>query len=428
MRPLAAFVLLLTLVVGRAADFDTAWTSIASSAQRRDGIQQLLEQAAEPGLSSSEKLTRLWKIYLIAQTADEHRAILREAATINDVAARMLVGVYRFNDFHDTLAKDQSAANKAQLKLLHDGQETLNYKDLAENGYDTSFVFDRWEDKSGITGRWVAGDAVLDASPRPFGTYHARLTRPGEEPVTLAGITKDQAVELRAPGVSASLTKDGGELIVNDDRRSLIRTPSGKTPGAEKPADALTLFDGKNTDAFQPTKWKIGDDGAIAITRGSGGLTTKEKFEDMRLHLEFRQAFNPDTVGGRRGNSGVMLMDFYEIALSDNFADPPQIKANGAIYGVAAPKVNASAAPLEWQSLLVDFTAPRFDAAGKKIAGARITAWQNGQLIHDDVEIVTPWEKNKPEPTEPAPLQLQQHGSCLQFRNIWAVKKVATRL
>ena len=66
------------------------------------------------------------------------------------------------------------------------------------------------------------------------------------------------------------------------------------------------------------------------------------------------------------------------------------------------------------------FHAPKFDAAGKKIANARITVLQNGVLIHDDFEIpnCTP-DHNAPEPKEPGPIMLQYHGNDVRFRNVW---------
>jgi hypothetical protein len=56
-----------------------------------------------------------------------------------------------------------------------------------------------------------------------------------------------------------------------------------------------------------------------------------------------------------------------------------------------APKVNACKPAGEWQSLDVIIRAPRFDAASKKIKSARIArAALNGQVIHQDQELLTP--------------------------------------
>src|SRR5690606_9208183 len=81
--------------------------------------------------------------------------------------------------------------------------------------------------------------------------------------------------------------------------------PAVVTPGAtvgEPPSDAIVLFDGQDMSAWHGgEKWKI-EDGAATVT---GGVTTKQKFGDCQLHLEFA---SPEKVSGRgqgRGNSGV---------------------------------------------------------------------------------------------------------------------------
>ena len=58
----------------------------------------------------------------------------------------------------------------------------------------------------------------------------------------------------------------------------------------------------------------------------------------------------------------------------------------GAIYEVSAPLANACKAPTVWQSYDIDFRAPKCEG-GKKTEPARITVYQNGTLIQDDVKI-----------------------------------------
>jgi hypothetical protein len=50
------------------------------------------------------------------------------------------------------------------------------------------------------------------------------------------------------------------------------------------PSDAIVLFDGTNMDAFHGgDKCPIAD-GAFTV---GGGITTKQEFGDVQLHLEF---------------------------------------------------------------------------------------------------------------------------------------------
>ena len=71
----------------------------------------------------------------------------------------------------------------------------------------------------------------------------------------------------------------------------------------------------------------------------------------------------------------------------------------------------------------MDFTAARFDDAGKKVKNARITLWHNGVVIHDDLELPNGTPGKHPEAAGPGILYLQGHGNPVVFRNIWAIKK-----
>lgn len=105
-------------------------------------------------------------------------------------------------------------------------------------------------------------------------------------------------------------------------------------------------------------------------------------------------------------NSGLYLQGQYEIQLLDSWSKA-EVKAgdNGGIYerwdeskpdgqkGYQgyAPRQNASKAPGVWQTLNVQFKAPRFSPSGNKIENARIvSATLNGVTIHEDVELFGP--------------------------------------
>jgi hypothetical protein len=88
------------------------------------------------------------------------------------------------------------------------------------------------------------------------------------------------------------------------------------------------------------------------------------------------------------------------------------------------PDFNYALPPMVWQTLDVEFTAPRFDGNGNKTSNACLSAWVNGEQIYDNIEI----EKLKGaagrlgEAGE-GPVYLQEHGTAYQFRNIWIVNK-----
>lgn len=200
------------------------------------------------------------------------------------------------------------------------------------------------------------------------------------------------------------------------------------------PDEAIVLFDGTDFSHWahangQPVKWQIVDgamrDPALReakIVPGSGSIVTKQEFRDFKLHVEFKTPQLAANVKGQaRGNSGVYLQRRYEIQILDSFGLPPKDNECGSLYTVKAPDKNVCKQPGEWQSYDITFHAARFEGQGKnakKVKNARITVWQNGVLIHSDVEIPNKTGAGQPEGPEPGPILLQEHGSEVMFRNI----------
>lgn len=120
-------------------------------------------------------------------------------------------------------------------------------------------------------------------------------------------------------------------------------------------------------------------------------LVTDARFGDTEVYLEFMLA--------KGSNSGVYLHSLYEVQVFDSFGNPnpPTSSDGGGIYhrwinnqgvGGSAPLRNMSREPGQWQSYHIWFQAPRFDAAGKKIANAKfLRVAYNGVLVQRDVEV-----------------------------------------
>lgn len=207
-------------------------------------------------------------------------------------------------------------------------------------------------------------------------------------------------------------------------------TPVPPTLGAKPPRGAMVLFDGRNLDAWArksgkdwlkedgPAEWKLAGDGAVEVVPGADSIISHRKFGDCHVHAEFR------TLGAPT-NTGIYLQTRYEVNINETFG-----RSEGTFSGGldncanVKPRVNASRGPLAWQTLDIDFTAPRFDASGKKIANARATVVLNGVTLYENQELNPPKGAAGRLGEAPAgPLMLQEHGMPAQFRNIWVVEK-----
>lgn len=233
------------------------------------------------------------------------------------------------------------------------------------------------------------------------------------------------------------MTIDG--VGVHETDPAKCSPPPVITPGTESapdkpgaaPSDAIVLFDGKDTanwtstDAGAPTKWIV-KDGALISTPKSGYIRTKREFGSCQLHVEWATPKEVSGHGQGRGNSGVFLMGQYEVQVLDSYdnATYPDGQA-GALYGRKIPLVNACRKPGEWQSFDIVFHRPIFQD-GKVVKRATFTVFQNGVLIHDHYELsggtgwlgshaITDYEPHG----DKGPLQLQDHGNPVLFRNIW---------
>ncbi|WP_437202931.1 3-keto-disaccharide hydrolase [Planctomicrobium sp. SH664] len=196
------------------------------------------------------------------------------------------------------------------------------------------------------------------------------------------------------------------------------------TPGEtsqSRPADAISLFDGTDTSAWEGAKAPIVADGAFEI---ASTLRTKAAFGDCQLHLEFATPAEVEGEGQARGNSGVYFMGKYEVQILDSYDNKTYFDGQcGSIYKQHPPLVNACRKPGEWQTYDIIFTAPRFNADGSLKSPAVITALQNGVLIQNHYELLGgTYFEQPPSYTAHAdrlPLQLQYHRDAVKFRNIW---------
>ena len=210
--------------------------------------------------------------------------------------------------------------------------------------------------------------------------------------------------------------------------RPAVVEPVGGSIAAPAPADAVVLFDGTSLDAWRnpeggPARWKVARE-FFEVAPGTGPIETRAKFGDVQLHVEWASPNPPGGKGQDRGNSGIFLMGEFELQVLDSYrADTYADGQAGAIYGQFPPLANATRPPGEWQSYDIAFRRPRFDKDGTLTEPARITLFHNGILVQNNEEPFgktswlewTPYEGH----ADRGPIQLQDHGHPVRFRNIW---------
>jgi hypothetical protein len=217
---------------------------------------------------------------------------------------------------------------------------------------------------------------------------------------------------------------------IHDPNRPMapVITPGPAGPPVPPPSDAVVLFDGKNlskwTDAKgQPARWKV-ENGCMEVVPNTGSIRTVQGFGDCQLHVEWMAPSPAKGEGQDRGNSGVFLMDLYEVQVLDCYNNKTYADGQtAAIYGQYPPLVNACRPPGEWQTYDIVFHRPRFDKDGTLLAPARMTVLHNGVLVHECAQLTGPTAHKAQPPykvhPDRLPISLQDHGHPVRFRNIW---------
>jgi len=228
----------------------------------------------------------------------------------------------------------------------------------------------------------------------------------------------------------SSLVAAQEQWPVHDPNRPMppVVAPGPAGPPVPPPADAIVLFDGQSLASWtdfkgQPAKWKV-ENGYMEIVPKTGDIRTVQGFGDCQLHVEWMAPSPAKGTGQDRGNSGVYLMNLYEVQVLDCYENKTYADGmTAAIYGQFPPAFNACRPPGEWQTYDIVFRRPRFETDGKLLAPARMTVFHNGILVHE-CSVLTGPTANKARPpykmhADKLPLSLQDHDHPVRYRNIW---------
>jgi hypothetical protein len=212
---------------------------------------------------------------------------------------------------------------------------------------------------------------------------------------------RDITFEGRLDGdrITGSMTTGDGEKLT----WSGARAPSLRRTAKPVWGQPITLFNGKSLDAWQPVgrrdnKWSaVG--GILQNANSGANLVTVQKFDDFKLHLEFRVP--------KESNSGVYLRGRYELQIDDAAGLEPSSHHLGGLYGFIAPSENVARAASEWQSMEVT------------LVGRMLTYELNGTTVICNREIpgITGGAIDSVE-ADPGPLLLQGDHGPVDYRNI----------
>jgi len=197
-----------------------------------------------------------------------------------------------------------------------------------------------------------------------------------------------------------------GSMTAGDGQKSTwtgTRAPALRRPTPSAWGDPIKLFDGHALDAWKPvggrdSKWSVADGILRNASRGAN-LATVQKFEDFKLHLEFRVP--------KGENSGVYLRGRYELQVDDSAGLEPSSHHLGGLYGFIAPSENVAKVAGEWQTM---------DAM---LVGRMLTFTLNGTMVICNREIpgITGGALDSNE-ADPGPILLQGDHGPVDYRNI----------
>lgn len=260
-----------------------------------------------------------------------------------------------------------------------------------------------------LQGEYVGNGTGVQIVAQGKGKFLAVIYRGGLPGAGWNGTDKQESDEDSA--AVAELIKD--LALKKTERKS-------PTLGIKAPPSAVVLFDGQASTLQQ--HWQAG----AKLEQGllQQGCTTIDQFTDFTIHLEFRTPYMPEARDQGRGNSGVYYQGRYETQILDSFGLNGTDHECGGFYNIKSPDLNMCLPPLTWQTYDTEFTAARWDDAGKKIANARVTIRHNGVVIHQNLELPeSTLAAPQGESPSAGPIYLQDHGNQVRYRNIWVLPR-----
>jgi len=226
-------------------------------------------------------------------------------------------------------------------------------------------------------------------------------------------------------GIQFALGDIKADATPSDKKKSAkVEPTSTNTAVATKiarpqPAKVVTLFDGKNLDAwtFKENGWTI-EDHAMTLMKGGDYIWTKEQFGDFELYLEFKVSQGCNSGVFFRTNPKDPVQKGFEIQVYDSNGKKPDKHNTGALYD-ARPADKMTIKPAgEWNTMTLTCKGPQITVVinGEKVNEANLDDWKEANKNPDG-------SKNKfTTPLKDLPrsghIGFQDHGQPVWYRNI----------
>lgn len=183
-----------------------------------------------------------------------------------------------------------------------------------------------------------------------------------------------------------------------------VRAPSLDRAHKATWGESIELFNGKDLAGWRPllpgikNGWIV-KDGVLYNAEPGQNIATEQKFDDFKLHAEFRYP--------KGSNSGIYLRGRYEAQIEDNFGAEAESHKIGGIYGHLTPSSNAAKQAGEWQTYDIE------------LVGRKITVHLNGERVIDRATIpgITGGALDSNEGA-PGPIYLQGDHGPVEFRKL----------
>ncbi|PQO46786.1 family 16 glycoside hydrolase [Blastopirellula marina] len=192
----------------------------------------------------------------------------------------------------------------------------------------------------------------------------------------------------------------------------------------QRPANAVQLVGDSGSilipESHYECQWTF-ENGVLTASPKWDSVVTPDAYQDFRMHVEFNVNDAGDVERETNGNSGVYIQQRYELQILNSFGVSEADYNNhdcGCIYGMKKPDKLVCKPAGQWQSFDIAFRAARFDGS-RKVEDARLTVYQNDELIHDDIVLKRNTGAGKKEERSARPIKLQGHHNQVQFRNVW---------